>query len=253
MNDIQILSHNDIRFDMNDDFGIFDILPGTCPGITIKKCRLSPGCSVLPRVYSRQDKMQIFFFTRPGGGMLRAGNRFFALKEQGVFVPAFDRDPLTITAGHEALEYLHIIGPMTDIDRRQMDRCSFVLPKMTFLSDSIEYTERFTQESGSHVVSHSILAGRHLGRYTMGWNIGAGPDFIGQHTHPTLEQWYFMLDDSDFIYRAGNQNIHVEAGDISFTPHGTSHGSECDSNGYINYVWFELNRAWEDLNGRNGL
>lgn len=81
----------------------------------------------------------------------------------------------------------------------------------------------------------------------MGWNIGPGPDFIGQHTHPTLEQWYFMIDGSRFTYVADGQEIPVEEGDISFTPHGTSHGSKCDEEGYINYVWFELNRAWEEL------
>ena len=248
MSQIQILNHKDIVFDPESNFSSFDILPGTCPDISIRKCRLLPGCSVFPEVYDEKDKMQIFFFTKPGGGMLQVGKQLIPLKEQGVFVPDFDHDSLTITAGPESLEYIHIIGQMTEIDHRQMKNCRFVLPKMTYLSDSIEYTERFTQESGSHVVSHSILAGRHLGRYTMGWNIGAGPDFIGQHIHPTIEQWYFMIDGSDFTYRAGDQNIHVEAGDISFTPHGTSHGSESDENGYINYVWFELNRAWEKLN-----
>ena len=27
----------------------------------------------------------------------------------------------------------------------------------------------------------------------------------------------------------------------------TSHGSECTKEGFINYVWFELNRAWEEV------
>lgn len=247
MNKIQILHHKEIVFDEKKDFCTLDILPDTCPGIKIQKCRMLPGNSVTPKVFRQELKMQIFFFTQPGGGIVRAGDRYFPLKEQCVFVPNFDEDSLEISSGFEPLEYIHIIGPMTEIDLRQMRNCCFVLPKMTYLSDSIEYTERFTQESGSHVVSHSILAGRHLGRYTMGWNIGTGPDFIGQHVHPALEQWYFMLDGSNFTYRAGDQNIHVEAGDISFTPHGTYHGSECTSDGFINYVWFELNRAWEVL------
>ena len=190
--------------------------------------------------------MQLLFFTSRNG-ILQYGNRIFSIDEQAVFIPDFDRESITVLGGEKGLSFIRIIGPMTDIDHRQMENCQYVLPRFVKLSDSVEYTERFTQESGSKVVSHSIIAGRHLGRYTMGWNIGAGPDFIGQHTHPTLEQWYFMIDGSEFTYLAGDNAIPVREGDVSFTPHGTSHGSECNEDGYINYVWFELNRAWEEI------
>lgn len=242
---IRILNGEEILIDRHDGYGEAEILAGTCPGITLKKCVLEPGCTIRPAVYGREERMQMFFFTAPSG-FLRSGKRLYAIDEQAVFTPDFDREELELTSGETELEYIHIMGEMIDVDLRQMDHCQYVLPRMVKLNDSIEYTERFTQESGSKVVSHSIIAGRHQGRYTMGWNIGAGPDFVGQHTHPTLEQWYFMIDGSDFTYVAGGERIPVKAGDISFTPHGTSHGSECGENGFINYVWFELNRAWEE-------
>lgn len=246
MQEIKIVKANEIQYAFSDGYAETEILADTCPGIRICKCCLKAGATRDMEVYAEDEKMQIFFFTGRTG-VVKSGTAIYAIDDQAVFIPDFDRETVTFIAGADDLYFIRITGPMTEIDHRQMANCRYVLPRFVRLRESIEYTERFTQESGSKVVSHSIAAGRHLGRYTMGWNIGAGPDFIGQHTHPTLEQWYFVIDGSDFTYVAGGNKIPVREGDVSFTPHGTSHGSECSEDGYINYVWFELNRAWEEI------
>lgn len=245
MQEIKITKAEELLYTYKDGFAQAEI-PGACPGIRITSCRLEAGRTQMLSTFSKEDKMQILFFTTTGG-FIRYGTAVYEIDDRAVFIPDFDKAELSVTSGENELCFYRITGPMTDVDHRQMNHCRYVLPRFVRLRESIEYTEGFTQESGSRVVSHSIIAGRHLGRYTMGWNIGAGPDFIGQHTHPTLEQWYFMLDGSNFNYIAGGNEIPVKAGDISFTPHGTSHGSSCTEKGYINYVWFELNRAWEEL------
>lgn len=246
MQEIKIVKAREIKFEYADGYAETEILAGTCPGIKICKCKLQAGKEKKLEVFGEDEKMQLLFFTTKSG-VLKSGNTIYEIDDQAVFIPDFDRQDVVLIAGDEEVQFIRITGPMTEVDHRQMKNCQYVLPRFVRLRESIEYTERFTQESGSKVVSHSIIAGRHLGRYTMGWNIGVGPDFIGQHTHPTLEQWYFMIDGSQFNYLAGGNVIPVEEGDISFTPHGTSHGSECTEDGYINYVWFELNRAWEEL------
>ena len=210
-----------------------------------QKCTLKAGFSRGFKTYSLEERMQIFTFAS-GLGIIKAGKKIFPIDEQSVFIPDFDQDKLEITAGDTDIEFIHITGTMNDTDRRQMSHCQYVLPRFVRFSEAIQYTERFTQESGAKVKQHSVIAGRHLGRYTMGWVIGKGPDFVGQHTHPSLEQWYFMLQGADFTYDAGDRSIAVKEGDVSFTPHGTSHGSTCKEEGFINYVWFELNRAWDE-------
>ena len=246
MQEIQIIKNAEIGYAFIDGFAETEILENTCPGIKIYKCILKAGRSYRPEVYGKNDKMQLLFFTGKSG-IVKSGTKIYDIDDQAVFIPDFDKEQVEITAGDTDLSFIKIIGTMTEVDHRQMAQCQYVLPRFVRLKESIEYTERFTQESGSKVVSHSIIAGRHLGRYTMGWNIGAGPDFVGQHTHPTLEQWYFMIDGAAFTYVADGKKIPVKEGDVTFTPHGTSHGSECKSDGYINYVWFELNRAWEEM------
>lgn len=246
MNKVSIFKNGSLKRTFTEGFSAERILAETCPEVSLEMCELKAGASKAFDVYSRDDRMQIFAFTE-GDGMVKAGNKIRVIDEKCVFIPDFDREPVAVTAGESDLKFIHITGPMNDTDRRQMEHCQYVLPRFVKFSQVIQYTERFTQESGAKVRQHSVIAGRHLGRYTMGWVIGEGPDFVGQHTHPTLEQWYFMLDGADFTYDAGDSSIGVKAGDVSFTPHGTSHGSTCRENGFIHYIWFELNRAWDDM------
>lgn len=242
---VQLFKKEEIRQEFQDGLSRQLILKDTCPGIEIHRCTLQAGRTWEPELFAREERMQIFFFTT-ATGYVETTAEAYSLTDKAVFVPDFDRDRIVIHAGAQDLNFYHITGPMTEVDHRQMKKCQTVLPRFRRLCDSWEYTERFTQESGSRVKSHSVIEGRRLGRYTMGWNIGAGPTFIGEHTHPTLEQWYFMLDGSDFTYLAGGEEIPVGAGDVTYTPTKTPHGSKSTEEQYINYAWFELNRAWDN-------
>lgn len=246
MSKISIYKSGTIDRTFSAGYSAVRILEETCPEVALELCVLQAGQEQSYEKYSRQDKLQIFVFTK-GNGVLKAGAHCYIIDEQAVFIPDFDKDDLALTAGDKDLEFIHIIGDMNDTDRRQMANCQYVLPRFVKFSQSILYTERFTQESGAKVDQHSIIAGRHLGRYTMGWVKGTGPDFVGQHTHPTLDQWYFMLDGADFTYNAGDTPTAVKEGDVTYTPHGMPHGSSCEADGTINYLWFEMNHAWDNI------
>ena len=189
MDEITIFKKESLIKEFKEGYSEETILAETCSEVSLRLCTLKSGNTKELEVYSTDDKMQILAFTA-GTGYLQYGKKLYGIEESGVFIPDFDRESILLRAGEEDLEFIRIVGKMNDTDRRQMQNCQYVLPRYVKFSESIQYTERFTQESGAKVKQHSIIAGRHLGRYTMGWVIGEGPDFVGQHIHPSLEQWY---------------------------------------------------------------
>ena len=213
--------------------------------VKMYRCTLKAGCIWEPPLYSIQEYFQFFFFLNKTG-YVTTTFRAYNVDDYAMFIPNFDHGRFVLHAGAQDMEFIHILGEINHIDRRKMRASRFVLPRFVRMCDAWNYTEDFNEQAGSSNVSYSLNNGRRLGRYTVGGNRAFGPDFVGTHAHPTLTQWYLMLDGSDFIYMAGDEKIPVKAGDVTFTPMGTAHGSLCGAGQQIYYFWFEVNHAWDD-------
>ena len=111
------------------------------------------------------------------------------------------------------------------------------LPRFRGVSEAWHYKEDFT---GADIQQMMMLEHRNLGRLSMGANFGTGPNYIGQHIHNELAQWYFPLPGSDFIYTAGGEEVHMTGGDLSYTPTGFWHGSRVEAGKKCDYIWFEM-------------
>ena len=216
-----------------------EVLAGTCDEINMYRCTLKAGEVLKPQLYAFEEKMQIFLFVA-GKGYITTGAEAYRIDDRAVFVPNFNKDDVTIKAGNEDLMFIHIVGEMTRWDQERMKIDHIVLPRFRLLKDSWQYTEGFTGDAGSNIKSHMVLEHEYLGRYSMGWNCGQGPTFIGTHVHEDLLQWYLNMPGSSFQYHAGDETVSVEGGDITFTEIATPHGSDAPEGQFIDYVWFEL-------------
>ena len=216
-----------------------EVLPGTCDEINMYRGTLQVGALWQPQVYAYEEKMQIFLFIG-GNGYVTTNTEAYRIDDRAVFVPNFNKDEISIKAGTKDLEFIHIVGEMAKWDQARMKIDHIVLPRFRLLKDSWQYTEGFTGDAGSNIKSHMVLEHEYLGRYSMGWNCGEGPTFIGTHRHEDLLQWYLNMPGSSFRYHAGEEEVDMEGGDISFTEIGAPHGSEAPEGQFIDYVWFEL-------------
>ena len=175
-----------------------------------------------------------------GKGYIVTPRRVFNIKEVSVFVPDFDKEQFTFHCAADAkecMEIVHFVTELNDYDKTCLKEAHLTLPRFRGVSQAWHYKEDFT---GADIQQMMMLEHRNLGRLSMGANFGTGPNYIGQHIHNELEQWYIMLPGASFTYTAEDEKIHVEGGDITFTPHGSHHGSECADGEKFAYVWFEL-------------
>ena len=239
MSQIKVARYSDVKYDFVNGFARVPVLEGEFDQAHFAHCALQPGCSITPDVYSVTEHNQLFIFTK-GKGYVTTPRQAWNIVEPGVFVPEFDTEHFTITCSADSkqpLEYLHIITELSDYDKTCLKESHLTLPRFRGVSQAWHYKEDFT---GADIQQMMLIEHRNLGRLSMGANFGTGPNYIGQHIHNELEQWYIMLPGASFTYTAEDEKIHVQGGDITFTPHGSHHGSECAEGEKFAYVWFEL-------------
>lgn len=239
MENIRFMRAAQLRHSFENGLSRQPMLPEANAEAKIFDCVLKAGHTWQPPLYSRNEKLQIFFF-KQGAGYLTTQTQCWQIDRQCIFVPDFAAQAVTITAGEEDLCFYHITARLNDYDRATMDNFCIKLPRFRTYDDCVEYTEGFTGDAGSNIRSHLLIEGRACGRWSMGWNDGVGPNFIGQHIHPFLEQWYIVLPDGSFTYLADGQEVPLGPGDMSYTHENTYHGSSSQPGQKINYIWLEL-------------
>lgn len=239
MGKVTLQRASDIKANFIDGLSRVEMAKGSAQEVQIFRCTLKAGEKWTPATYAYGEKVQWFFFLN-ASGYVATPQIAHNITDKAIYIPDFDRGEFYIQAGDKDLEFLHVEGQMNKIDVAMMNDCHIVLPRFRLLKDSWRYTEGFTGDAGSNVKSHMVIEHEYFGRYSMGWNCGVGPTFIGEHVHNDLEQWYFALEGSKFTYIADNGEFEVCEGDITHTAQGTPHGSKSESGQNIDYIWIEL-------------
>lgn len=239
MGKVSLQRKEDIKQNFIDGLSRYELLAGATEEVKIFRCTLKAGTKWVPKQYAYGEKVQWFFFLNPSG-YVGTAECAYNITDKAIFIPDFDRAAFYIQAGIDDLEFLHVEGKMNKMDLAMMNDCHIVLPRFRFLKDAWRYTEGFTGDAGSNVKSHMVIEHEYFGRYSMGWNCGIGPTFIGEHVHEDLEQWYFVLEGSSFTYITKDGEFEVNEGDITHTAQGTPHGSKSGEGQNIDYIWIEL-------------
>ena len=119
-----------------------------------------------------------------------------------MFVPDFDKEQFTFHCAADAkecMEIVHFVTELNDYDKTCLKEAHLTLPRFRGVSQAWHYKEDFT---GADIQQMMMIEHRNLGRLSMGANFGTGPNYIGQHIHNELEQWYIMLPGASFTYTA---------------------------------------------------
>lgn len=236
---IKIHRQADLKHEFIDGLSRQPVLVGEYSQVSFEKCAMKPGTKWAPELYKFGDKVQIFVFTK-GKGYITTPRQAFNINEVTVFIPEFDVEEFVIHCSTDSpsdFEFLHIIGEMSDYDVKDMSQSRITLPRCRAISECWTYEEPF---KGPGTTSCMLIEHRNLGRFSMGATLGQGPTFVGNHIHNELEQWYYALPGSSFTYTAEDESVEVNEGDLTYTVHGSVHGSIAKEGQQFDYIWFEL-------------
>jgi hypothetical protein len=103
--------------------------------------------------------------------------------------------------------------------------------------DCPSYTEAI---KSPRTVSRTLLPENFVPRMAIGTVETTGPDRVGRHKHPMLEQYFIGLQGNDATVSADAVNILFPEFSILHIPLGSMHGTEVPAGKRLYYVWLDF-------------
>jgi hypothetical protein len=99
----------------------------------------------------------------------------------------------------------------------------------------------------SRTVSRTIVPADRVPRFCMGSVEAVGPDEVGAHAHPMLEQLFFGLPGNSCAVTADEAVETLEARALLHVPLGSRHGVRVGGGHRMHYIWMDFFRRDEDM------
>lgn len=224
-----------------------EILAGSCDRAAVVRHTITAGASWKPELYPRPEITQMLLFLK-GSGYVMTETKAFNICEPALFVPDFDKEPVTVKAVGEDLECLQIISRMNPEDCRQLNKSHMVFPRFRPFSQAWEHTMNIIDGPDSNVSGYVLIENRKLGANNMGIfrSKVPGKSKIDKDCLPTYDQFVIGLAGANCILEADSEQTELKEGDVAFIPRNTEFGFASGENGMIHHVWFTLNRAYDE-------
>jgi mannose-6-phosphate isomerase-like protein (cupin superfamily) len=188
------------------------------------------------------EKLRILLFTS-GSGIIKQDGSDFLIDELALFVPDINRE-FTITGGENNLGYLEIVLPLSPEDLLFLGDRADKFPYYVRYSDSRQYDEPI--KSGK-TVSRIILPEDIVPRLCIGSVQTSGPDEVGAHSHPMLEQLFFGLAGNDVVVMADSAEARFQENDLLHIPLGSRHGVKVGPGKSLHYIWIDFFHSIRDM------
>ncbi len=222
------------------------LLPGEITDIEVIHSILSGPHS---HTESLSDKCDNIFLFIKGNGSIHTDEQIYIINSESIAVPTpFKSIEIHVNDG-DTLHYLNIRKIRSQQDTEDLQ--TFPLEnrnKMYFTSfnDCKAYTEKI---KSVNTVSRTVLPKEYVPRVAMGTVEAKGPDQVGAHEHPMLDQLFLGLSGNDVIVQADDKSIQFPEFSLLHIPIGSSHGVRVDEGKYMYYQWmdFFLNKEGEAL------
>lgn len=187
----------------------------------------------------RQNRAQVFCFIR-GTGKVQMESMDFDFSEIAACC-APSRGPVVIQATSARVEYLEILIELQPFEIAQLHATT---PYCILYSQCEPYAEAI---KSSKTVSRTIVPTGTIPRFCMGSVETEGPDTVGAHSHPMLEQLFFGLPGNLCVVTADQAEAALEDRALLHIPLGSRHGVRVEEGRRLHYVWMDFFKQEEDL------
>ncbi len=194
------------------------------------------------RFTQKKNHISIFLLIH-GKGRIQQGDKIFNINEVALLVPSA-MDEIIISATKSNLGILEIVLELPVVYQDYLDKQYCKFPYFLSYSRCKQYKELIKSEK---TINRTLLPENIIPRFCMGSVETEGPDEVGLHTHPMLEQFFFGLENNHCIVKADKSDSLFKENTLLHIPLGSQHGVKVEQGKMLNYIWMDFFQSESDM------
>ncbi len=211
------------------------MMEGEIAGIFIEHKAIRTECNEVPK-----DGYKTIYLFLHGEGTLSLAGADYAVAPETVFLPNKAETLCIRPAPQQALHYLKIVSKLTDQDQKELAGFpseNTQAPYHAKFTDCQAYVEPI---KSPNTVSRTILPNKIIPRIAMGTVQTQGPDEVGAHEHPMLEQLFLSLANNNCTVYADEAKVDLPPYALLHIPLGSRHSVSVEEGKELYYVWMDF-------------
>jgi quercetin dioxygenase-like cupin family protein len=213
------------------------LLPGAVEGVETNYYRLEKSARVLPARHPHRGHVLLFI---RGAGEVETEGDIFSFGEIAALI-APRPEPITVQVTTGPVECLEILIALQEQEAAAHQAKA---PRFVRYSHCDSYTEAIKSPK---TISRTIVPTHTIPRFCMGSVETVGPDTVGAHSHPMLEQLLFGLPANACLVTADGTDAEFREGMLLHIPRGSWHGVRVEAGRRLHYVWMDFFKNEADL------
>lgn len=213
------------------------VLENEISGVNIKHVVIKGGQTITD--YSTAGYKTIYLFIK-GTGNVTAEKVNYEVVPETIFLPNAIEEVTMKAADSDTLHYVKISCELTAQDRIELKNLPAENTQQVYyakFSDCKSYVEPI---KSPNTVSRTILSNKYIPRIAMGTVQTTGPDEVGAHEHPMLEQLFLGLSKNKCTVYADEAEVHFPQHSILHIPLGSRHSVSVEKAEILYYVWMDF-------------
>jgi len=225
------------QFSENTQLYSKTILENEIKGIQVLHMALTDKNAIIDS--STEGFKTIYLFVK-GKGTVTALDTNYDIIPETIFLPNMIENIKIKTAKNDTLHFLKISNKLTDQDLLDLKEFPAENTQNVYyakFTDCKSYTEPI---KSPNTVSRTILPNKYIPRIAMGTVQTTGPDQVGAHEHPMLEQLFLGLSKNNCTVYADEAQVNFPQYSILHIPIGSSHSVSVEKDEVMYYVWMDF-------------
>jgi hypothetical protein len=185
------------------------------------------------------ENVHMFLFVK-GNGMLKADTFSCNLVPESIAIPmSYKSVSIEVQEGEE-LHFLQFTKKLSEKDLEDLKGFP-AENKYDLFFTKFEDCEPYTEKIKSpNTISRTVLPADIIPRVSLGTVEAPGPDEVGAHEHPMLDQLFLGLTNNDVVAHADDKSADFKDYSLLHIPIGSSHWVTVGENKKMYYMWMDF-------------